>query len=118
MKKLYIVLFSLLFLMGCATKSIPAKDISDAKLALAKLDITGIKSYFPKESQKIKRKYALLKELLAQKRYDEAKFLSQEIVADYRVLEMRAKKEALEGKRKKLQEDFEEIESMEDSGEE
>ncbi len=117
MKKIYIVLLFAFIVVGCSTKTLPTKEISNAKVALAKLDLSDAKKYYPKESEEIKRRYLVLKKLMADERYRDAKFLAQEIVADYRVLEIKTKKRSLKNRLSMVDDSSEEIESLESSGE-
>jgi hypothetical protein len=96
------LLFFVLF-VGCSTKNPPLTDISNAKMALVKAEGSEAATYAPKSLSKIKAKYAQLQALMAKKRYEEAKFLAQEIQADARLLEKRSQSKMLEKELKKLQ---------------
>jgi hypothetical protein len=94
----FVVLF-----VGCSTKNPPLTDISNAKMALVKAEGNEAATYAPKTLSKIKAKYQRLQALMAKKRYEEAKFLAQEIQADARLLERESQRLMLEKKIKKLQ---------------
>jgi len=91
-KSLYICLLSsTLFFYGCAEYSVPKRDLSDARLALAKVDTKQMRRYNKNELKKIKLKFKKLDELISKKRYLDAKYLAREIEADARLLEVEAK---------------------------
>jgi hypothetical protein len=79
-------------------KEIPTGDISNAKLAVAKLDLSDAKSYYPSEVENIKRKYKILQQLMRDERYKDAKYLSQEILSDCRLVEFKTQRRALSKK--------------------
>lgn len=92
------ILLFLVFVSGCATKSLPKSDISNAKMAIAQSDNKIVRTYAKKELQKLKQKYKKLDTLLKEKRYKEAKFLAQEIQADSMLLQKKASVIELEKK--------------------
>ncbi len=94
---------TMLFLSACASKTVPETDISNAKMALIKAQESGATTYAKDALEKIQKKYQHLQELLKKRRYDEAKFLAQEIQADARLLEKESHTRQLEEKVKKLQ---------------
>jgi hypothetical protein len=97
MKLFYIVSLIFVLFFGCSAKKPPLRDISNAKMALVKADNDKVKKYEAMKLINLQKKFSALKELMNQKRYEEAKFLSQEIQADARVLEKKvALKEANE----------------------
>jgi len=80
MKLLYFLLVPLL--VGCSAMKPPLKDISNAKLAMVKIDNKKTKTYFPKELKKLKYQFKMMQNFMNDKRYKDAKFLAQEIRTD------------------------------------
>ena len=103
MKIILLNVTALMVLTACATKVIPTIDISNAKMALIKVETSDAKKYVPKELAKIKTKYQKLQSLIQEEAYDAGKFLAQEIQADARVLEKKVLKVQRENEVKKLQ---------------
>ena len=102
--KMFLTTISLLFFLGaCATKTPPSTDISNAKMALVKAESQDAKTYAPDDLVHIKVKYQTLQALMQEERYDEAKFLAQEIQADARLLEKKSQRIMIERRVKKLQ---------------
>ncbi len=93
---------TLLLFVGCSTKVPPTADISNAKMALVKAESTDAKTYVPDDLVRIKVKYQNLQRLMQEERFDEAKFLAQEIQADARVLEKKSQRVMIERRVKKL----------------
>ena len=86
--KIFLTAVTVLFLLvGCSTKTPPLKDISNAKMALIKAQSQDAKSHAPDDLVRIKAKYQNLQRLMHEERFEEAKFLAQEIQADARLLE-------------------------------
>jgi len=79
MKLSFYLLFMIFFFIGCAKDDIPKRDISNAKMALAQSDNSIVKEYAPQKLKKLKTKYKELDRLINQKKYEEAKFLAQDI---------------------------------------
>ncbi len=92
----------LLLLAGCSTKIVPTKDISNAKMALIKAESQDAKTYAPDDLVRVKVKYQNLQRLMHEERYEEAKFLAQEIQADARLLEKKSQRIEVQNKAKKL----------------
>ena len=102
--KLFLVTVSILLLLaGCSTKTPPNTDISNAKMALVKAESKDAKLYVPDDLVRIKVKYQNLQKLMHEERYEEAKFLAQEIQADARLLQMKSERIMIEKRVKKLQ---------------
>ncbi len=94
---------ALIVFTGCSTKVPPMSDISNAKMALVKAESTDAKTHAPDDLVRIKVKYQNLQRLMHEERYEEAKFLAQEIQADARVLEKKSQRVMVERRVKKLQ---------------
>ena len=90
-------------LTGCSQKNPPLTDISNAKMALVKVDNSPAKRYAPKLFTTIQKKYQKLQLLMKQKEYEKAQFLAQEIQADARLLEKRSQRVMLEKDAKKVE---------------
>ncbi len=103
MKKLFMYVFLLLFFVACATKTPPTTDISNAKMALVKATSENAKRYASEDVARLNGKYKKLQALMAQKRYEQAKFLAQEIQADARLLEQKSERIMMEKRVQKLQ---------------
>ncbi len=102
--KIFLASLSLIFFLGgCSTKTPPSTDISNAKMALVKAESQDAKTYAPDDLVRIKVKYQTLQKLMQEERYDEAKFLAQEIQADARLLEKKSQRIMIERRVKKLQ---------------
>ena len=102
--KMFLATISLLFFLGaCSTKTPPSTDLSNAKMALVKAESQDAKRYAPDDLVHIKVKYQTLQRLMQEERYDEAKFLAQEIQADARLLEKKSQRIMIERRVKKLQ---------------
>lgn len=95
-------MMALLLFVGCSTKVPPTNDISNAKMALVKAESTDAKTHAPDDLVRIKVKYQNLQRLMQEERYEEAKFLAQEIQADARVLEKKSQRVMVERRVKKL----------------
>jgi len=101
--KIYLIsMVALLLFAGCATKVPPTSDISNAKMALVKAESTDAKTHAPDDLVRIKVKYQNLQRLMHEERYEEAKFLAQEIQADARVLEKKSQRMMVERRVRKL----------------
>jgi hypothetical protein len=103
MRVFLLTVTAVFFLVACSTKTPPTTDISNAKMALVKAEGMDAKSYAPDDLVHIKVKFQNLQRLMHEKRYDEAKFLAQEIQADARLLEKKSERVRLEKEVKKLQ---------------
>lgn len=102
MKMFITTVTALLLFAGCSTKAPPTADISNAKMALVKAESTDAKTHAPDDLVRIKVKYQNLQRLMQEERYEEAKFLAQEIQADARVLEKKSQRVMAEQRVKKL----------------
>ena len=85
------ILFLSMLIFGCSVNSVPKRDISNARLAIAKVDTKEIRRFNKKELKRIKQKFKKLNQLLKQKKYLDAKYLAREIEADARLIEVNAK---------------------------
>ncbi len=103
MKIFLATIFLFFVLVGCSSKNPPSTDISNAKMALVKAESEDAKKYAPDDLLRIKVKYQNLQKLMHEERYDEAKFLAQEIQADARLLEKKSQRIMIERRVKKLQ---------------
>ena len=92
-----------LLLVGCSTKNPPTTDISNAKMALVKAESTDAKIYAADDLVRIKVKYQTLQHLMQEEDFEAAKFLSQEIQADARLLEKKSERVMMERRVKKLE---------------
>ena len=102
--KIFTVLSVLMFFIaGCSAKKPPLTDISNAKMALVKVDVPESASTAPKLLATLKSKFKNLQALMKAKRYEEAQFLAQEIQADARLLEKKSQHLLLEKEAQKLQ---------------
>jgi len=102
--KLFLAIISMFFLLGgCSTKTPPTTDVSNAKMALVKAESRDAKIHAPDDLVRIKVKYQTLQRLMHEERYEEAKFLAQEIQADARLLQMKSERIMIEKRVKKLQ---------------
>jgi predicted outer membrane protein len=90
MKNFYFIFVFIFIFFGCSSKELPIRDISNTKMALVKADNQVVKKYAPKMLENVKRKYKVLQKLINDERYEDAKYLSQKIQADIRVLEKKA----------------------------
>ncbi len=106
MKYFYLSLVLVLFFAGCSQKSLPKRDISDAKMAIAKADNAKVRKYLPKMLKRTKKKYKRLQKLITNKEYERAKYLAEEIQADSRVMIKKSSVISLEHKIKEQQEDM------------
>jgi len=102
--KIFLLSLCALFLLdACSRKNPPTTDISNAKMALIKAESQDAKMQAPDDLALIKTKYQNLQALMQNKRYEEAKFLAQEIQADSRLLEKKSQRIMMEKRVKKLQ---------------
>ncbi len=92
-----------LFLSGCSTKNPPLTDLSNAKMALVKVDTAQTKKAAPQALSALQAKYKILQGLMKDKEYDKARFLAQEIQADARLLEKKSERIMLEERVRKMQ---------------
>ncbi len=99
----------LILLSACSTKNPPTRDISNAKMALVKAESEEVKRYASDDLVRIKMKYQNLQKLMHEKRYEEAKYLAQEIQADARFLQMKSQRIMMEKRVKKLEGDIHRI---------
>ncbi len=91
MKVSYLSFFIIsFFIISCATKSIPSRDLANAKMAIAQADNKKVRVYTPRLLKKVRSKYKKLNLLIKEKRYEEAKFLAQEIQADSMLMQKKA----------------------------
>jgi hypothetical protein len=95
MKLFYLLILIFTLFFGCSTKKPPLRDISNAKMALVKADNERVRKYEESKLKNLQKKFQTLKLLMNEKRYDEAKFLAQEIQADARVLEKKVALKAI-----------------------
>lgn len=103
MKIFLATIFLFIVLFGCSSKNPPSIDISNAKMALVKAESKDAKTYAADDLVGIKVKYQNLQKLMHEERYDEAKFLAQEIQADSRLLEIKSQRLMIEKDLKRLQ---------------
>ena len=106
MKLFYLIILVFTLFFGCSAKKPPFRDISNAKMALVKADNKRVKKYEESKLKNLQKKFQTLKLLMNEKRYEEAKFLSQEIQADARVLQkkvaLKVAKEAINSKNSEI----------------
>jgi len=115
--RVVIVSFILWICVGCAEYSLPSKEVSNAKLALVKVDTKESRKYFAEDLKNTKLKFKKLQNLLSNKEYQEAKILAQEIQADARELQNRVELKSVEVQLKKKQKDLEDLEEKSQSKE-
>ena len=103
MKSFLLGVTVLFYFAGCSTKVAPLKDLSNAKMALIKAESEDASVYASDDLVRVKMKYQNLQRLMHEERYEEAKYLAQEIQADARLLEKKSQRIGIETRIKKLQ---------------
>ncbi len=80
-----------LFIGGCSSKSVPMDTISSAESAINRASENKAEVYAPLELRIAKEKFEKAKELLKDKKYEEAKMLAEEAEVDARLAEEKSR---------------------------